>query len=117
MVRRPVDSARDSIPDPRRTPPERTIMKLSIATLVIVSSLLPALSAGPARADADDDAWIKRCVGDNKDEGQTAPVVLAYCTCMNGKMSSKETMSVTAWEKIHKAEAEECSKKAGWVSK
>ena len=92
-------------------------MKTRIATFVILSSLVSVLAVSPARADADDDAWIKRCVNDNKDEGQTAPVVLAYCTCMNGKMSTKETMSVTAWEKIHKAEAEECSKQAGWVSK
>ncbi len=48
----------------------------------------------PAFADADDAAWIKRCVSDNAGEGQTAETVAVYCSCMNGKMSSSETQSI-----------------------
>jgi hypothetical protein len=33
---------------------------------------------------------------------------------MNGKMSSDETKSITAWEKTHPAEMAACDKEAGW---
>jgi hypothetical protein len=49
-----------------------------------------ASSITPALADADDAAWIKKCVGDNKREGATPKVVAAWCSCMNNKMSSEE---------------------------
>jgi len=68
----------------------------------------------PAYADADDAAWIKKCVSDNKREGATPEVVAAYCSCMNGKMSSKETLSVSAWETSHPAEMAACDKESGW---
>ena len=54
---------------------------------------------------------------DNKDEGQTAPVVLAYCSCMNNKMSNNETRSITQWEKANPNAQEACSKQAGWGRK
>src|ERR1700722_18304997 len=63
-----------------------------------------ASSITPALADADDAAWIKKCVSDNKREGATPEVVAAWCSCMNNKMSSEETLSITAWEKSHPAE-------------
>jgi hypothetical protein len=73
------------------------------------------MAAGaPAFADADDAAWIKKCVADNKREGATATVVAAYCACMNDKMSSDETLSITAWEKTHPKEMAACDKEAGW---
>jgi hypothetical protein len=80
-------------------------------TLFIVALLA---STAAAFADADDDAWIKRCVSDNADQKQTAEVVAVYCSCMNEKMSSTERLSITAWEKKHPAEQEACSKTAGW---
>jgi hypothetical protein len=46
-------------------------------------SLGVASSITPARADADDAAWIKKCVNDNKREGATPEVVAAWCSCMN----------------------------------
>jgi len=70
--------------------------------------------ATPAFADADDAAWIKKCVNDNKREGATPEVVAAYCSCMNGKMSSSETLSITAWEKTHPDEMAACDKESGW---
>lgn len=73
-----------------------------------------ALVGGQAFAGADDTKWINQCIADNKDQGQTAQTVKTYCTCMNSKMDDNETQSITQWEKTHKKENEECSKKAGW---
>jgi hypothetical protein len=82
--------------------------------VAVVSGLGFASAVTPARADADDAAWIKKCVNDNKREGATPEVVAAYCACMNGKMSSDETQSITAWEKTHPAEMAACDKESGW---
>lgn len=95
-------------------------MKKSIVTIFAASALLTAFSVSAAlaqRQTADDVAWVKRCVTDNKDEGQAADVVLAYCTCMNNEMSSSETRSVTAWEKANPKIADACGRKAGWKDK
>jgi hypothetical protein len=89
-------------------------MKLIFATVAVLGGLIFASAVTPARADADDAAWIKKCVNDNKREGATPEVVAAYCSCMNGKMSSDETLSVTAWEKTHPAETAACDKESGW---
>jgi hypothetical protein len=90
-------------------------MRLAIAALafVLCGAAFQAATT-PARADADDAAWIKKCVNDNKREGATPEVVASYCSCMNGKMSSDETLSVTAWEKTHPAEMAACDKESGW---
>ena len=89
-------------------------MKLPILTLAVALAMSAFAAAGPARADADDAKWVGQCVKDNKDEGQTVEVITSYCTCMNNKMSSDETRSITQWEKSHKREMEACSAQAGW---
>ena len=91
-------------------------MKSRFAALVILSAFAGAFASTPALAQqtSDDVKWITQCVGDNKDEGQTAPVVLAYCTCMNNKMSNNETRSITQWEKANPNAAEACGRQAGW---
>ena len=62
-------------------------MKASIASLAVVMCGVMGLgfasSITPALADADDAAWIKKCVSDNKREGATPEVVAAWCSCMN----------------------------------
>lgn len=82
---------------------------------------LAATFAGGGMAQAqqtsDDVKWITQCVDDNKDEGPSATVILAYCTCMNDKMSSSETRSITQWEKTHPRAMEACSAEAGWRGK
>jgi hypothetical protein len=88
-------------------------MKATMFAAVLIA-LSSAYVTTPARADADDAAWIKKCVGDNKREGATPEVVAAYCSCMNGKMSNDETLSITAWEKTHPAEMAACDKESGW---
>ncbi len=84
-----------------------------VAALVLAGMLTPA-TLGPALANSDDAAWIKKCVADNKDEGQSAAVIASYCSCMDNKMSDSETLSISAWEKTHPNEQEACSKEAGW---
>ena len=89
-------------------------MKLVLSAFLIASTLIMAPGVGPALANADDDAWIAKCVGDNAEEGQSAETIATYCSCMNGKMSTSETLSITAWEKLHPAEEKACSKAANW---
>jgi hypothetical protein len=89
------------------------VMKLA-AALLIAASFASFSATGPVLANADDDAWIGKCIKDNSDQNQTADVLTSYCTCMNGKMSSQETLSITAWEKTHPGEEKKCSTAAGW---
>ena len=89
-------------------------MKHTFVALAAVMTFTAAFAGGPARADSDDIKWIGQCVSDNKDEGQTPQVITSYCTCMNNKMSSNETRSITQWEKSHKREMEACATQAGW---
>jgi hypothetical protein len=89
-------------------------MKIAAAALLAALSFLSIASPGPALANADDDAWIAKCVGDNADQGQSAQTIAVYCSCMNGKMSTSETLSITAWEKTHPTEEKACSKAANW---
>jgi ferric-dicitrate binding protein FerR (iron transport regulator) len=42
------------------------------------------------------------------------PVALAYCTCMNNRMSNNETRSITQWEKAN-PNAQEAWQQAGWL--
>ncbi len=87
-------------------------MKFALSAVLILT--FAAGAAGSAAANADDDAWIAKCVSDNADQNQTPETIAVYCSCMNGKMSSSETLSITAWEKLHPAEEKACSKAANW---
>jgi hypothetical protein len=92
-------------------------MSMKFIATAIAASFLCLVGVQTASANADDAAWIKRCVSDNSDQHQSDATIATYCSCMNEKMSSDETLSITAWEKSHPAEQEACSKEAGWVSK
>ncbi|MBX9458974.1 MAG: hypothetical protein KL863_24695 [Rhizobium sp.] len=76
-------------------------------------AIFAAAVAQPALAN-DDAAWIKKCIGDNADQGQSAQTISVYCACMTEKMDTSETLSVTAWEKSHPQEQAACSSAAGW---
>jgi len=89
-------------------------MKTTVALFAVLIGLSFASSITPARADADDVAWINKCVKDNAKEGATADVINKWCGCMNNKMSSAETLSISAWEKSHPAEVAACDKESGW---
>lgn len=84
--------------------------KLALTALAMAA----IIGSGFAHADADDTKWIAQCVKDNKAEGAKEEVVYKYCECMNSKMDSNETQSITKWEKSHPAERKACEVKAGW---
>jgi hypothetical protein len=85
-------------------------MKRLALALLFAGAVLPAV----AHADADDAKWVARCVSDNQNEKVDIKIITAYCTCMNNKMSSNETQSITAWEKTHPTEQAACDKESGW---
>jgi hypothetical protein len=89
-------------------------MKYSVA----LAALLVVAAQGGAWAqkmNADDVKWINQCIDDNKGEkGATPAIVRAYCVCMNEKMDSNETRSITQWEKSHPKERQACDKQSGW---
>ena len=89
-------------------------MKKTMTTLALFAFMAFGAGTAALAQTADDTKWIKQCQSDNKDEGQAAPVVLKYCTCMNNRMSSNETRSITQWEKANPAAVEACGKQAGW---
>jgi hypothetical protein len=86
-------------------------MKSVIFAMAFVGS---SLFASAAFADADDVKWVAQCLKDNKDATVSVEIVTKYCTCMNNKMSSDETQSITQWEKSHPTERTACDKEAGW---
>ncbi len=86
-------------------------MKYAIFALAFAGSVF---ASSAAMADADDMKWVAKCLKDNADAKVSVEVVTKYCTCMNNKMSSDETQSITQWEKTHVAEREACDKEAGW---
>ena len=92
-------------------------MKLGLTAILVAATLSPFFVAAPAVAGPYDAQWIRRCISDNRDEGQTHATVVAYCTCMVNLMPERETRSVTVWEKTHKREEYRCGAKAGWVGK
>ena len=81
---------------------------------IVVSVVVFFGLVGVARADSDDVKWIAQCMKDNQDAKVDASVIQKYCACMNNKMSSNETQSITQWEKTHTAEREACDKESGW---
>lgn len=86
-------------------------MKLKIGMACLLVSFLASSSAF---ADADDTKWIAKCIKDNKNEGAKEEVVYKYCECMNNKMDSNETQSISQWEKTHPQEMKACEKASGW---
>ncbi len=86
-------------------------MKKAIVALLLLLSLLATSSVF---AGDDDVKWIAQCMMDNKDANVSTEVIQKYCTCMNNKMDSSETLSITEWEKTHPNERAACDKEAGW---
>lgn len=81
---------------------------------IAISAIVFLGLMGAARADSDDVKWIAQCMKDNQDAKVDAAVIQKYCACMNDKMSSNETQSITQWEKTHATERQACDKEAGW---
>jgi hypothetical protein len=94
---------------------ERAIsMKIVVVAGVIVASLMSSPSFAQSM-NADDMKWINQCISDNRGEaGGTPQIVRAYCICMNEKMDSNETRSITQWEKANPGARKDCERKSGW---
>jgi hypothetical protein len=88
-------------------------MKLAAAALCLVASVMAGNAALAQALDADDVKWINQCIADNKG-GASDAVVRKYCICMNEKMSSDETRSITEWEKANPAARRACDRESGW---
>jgi hypothetical protein len=83
--------------------------------LVLLATCALSVPASAQQMNADDMKWVNRCISDNKGEaGGTPQVVRAYCVCMNEKMDSNETRTITQWEKANPAARRACEKQAGW---
>ena len=87
-------------------------MKMKISALLFLVSI--TASSFAFATPEEDAAWISKCQTDNKKEGAAPETVTKYCTCMNGKMSDEEKLSISAWEGKHPAEMKACEAEAGW---
>ena len=85
-------------------------MRLATIALLLFSSVA---MTNVAYADDDDKKWVVQCVADNA-AGAAPDVVAKYCVCMNNKMDSNESQSITKWEANHPKEKAECDKESGW---
>jgi phage terminase large subunit-like protein len=85
---------------------------LTLAVLLTGSIATQGALAQPA--NQDDLKWVNQCIQDNRDEGASASVVRAYCVCMNEKMDSNETRSITQWEKSNPSARRACERQSGW---
>ncbi|CAO3406137.1 hypothetical protein [Azospirillum largimobile] len=84
---------------------------LALSFGVLSFAALPAGS--PSMAD-DNAKWVAQCMKDNADAKVSEAVVNKYCVCMNDKMDSNETLTITQWEKANPEARNACEKAAGW---
>jgi hypothetical protein len=88
------------------------IRSFAACVLILGASAMPG-SAQPMTAD--DLKWVNQCISDNRGEpGGTPQIIRAYCVCMNEKMDSNETRSITQWEKANPNARRACERQAGW---
>jgi hypothetical protein len=89
-------------------------MKLVAVVLGLAAAAMSANSAAVAQQmNADDLKWINQCIADNRG-GASPEVIRKYCICMNEKMDSNETRSISEWEKSNPAARAACDKESGW---
>jgi hypothetical protein len=88
-------------------------MKLAALALCLVASVAASNAAFAQAMNADDLKWVNQCIVDNKG-GASDAIVRKYCICMNEKMSSNETRSITEWEKSNPVARAACDKESGW---
>jgi hypothetical protein len=89
-------------------------MKFLAVALMLAGSALANSAVLAQKMDADDLKCVNQCITDNKG-GASDAIIRAYCICMNEKMDSNETRSITQWEKTHKPEMAACDKVSGWT--
>ena len=87
-------------------------MKLTIG-LVLAGCVMASSAAFAQQMNADDLKWINACIRDNRG-GASAEIIRKYCQCMNDKMDSNETRSISEWEKANPRARAACDKESGW---
>ena len=88
-------------------------MKAVAALALLAASTFANHAALAQKMDADDLKWINQCIADNK--GATSDAIIRkYCICMNEKMDSNETRSISVWEKANPRARAACDKESGW---
>jgi hypothetical protein len=89
-------------------------MKALIVALLLVGSAMSS-SAFAQAMNQDDLRWVNQCIRDNQGEpGGTPAVIRAYCICMNEKMDSNETRSITVWERANPGARRDCERQSNW---
>jgi hypothetical protein len=88
-------------------------MKVLLTVAVMLVGSAAANTAFAQAMNQDDLAWVNRCVSDNAG-GASASVVRAYCICMNEKMDSGDSRSITAFEQANPSARAACDRQSGW---
>jgi hypothetical protein len=88
-------------------------MKLAALALGLLASAAASNAAFAQAMNADDLKWVNQCITDNKG-GASDAIIRKYCVCMNEKMDSNETRSITEWEKANPRARAACDKESGW---
>ena len=88
-------------------------MKISTLALALAAGIIAASGAQAQKMDADDLKWINQCIQDNRG-GASGEVIRKYCVCMNEKMDSNETRTISQWEKANPAARRACDRASGW---
>jgi hypothetical protein len=88
-------------------------MKTTIGAIALVAIVLTGTSAFAQRMNADDLKWINQCLDDNQGSASAA-IIRKYCVCMNEKMDSNETRTITQWEKANPRARAACDRESGW---
>ena len=90
-------------------------MRILALSVLLVGSVMASDAALAQSMNQDDLKWINQCIRDNQGEpGGTPPIIRAYCVCMNEKMDSNETRSISQWEKANPGARRACERQAGW---
>ena len=88
-------------------------MKGPAIGLVLAGCVMASGAAFAQQMNADDLKWINQCIRDNRG-GASAEIIRKYCVCMNEKMDSNETRSISEWEKSNPRARAACDKESGW---
>jgi hypothetical protein len=88
-------------------------MKGTTIGLVLAGWVMAGSAAVAQQMNADDLKWINQCIRDNRG-GASAEIIRKYCVCMNEKMDSNETRSISEWEKSNPRARAACDKESGW---
>jgi len=88
-------------------------MKSFALALALAGCVVAPHSGFAQKLNSDDVKWINQCIDDNKGDASAA-IIRKYCVCMNEKMDSNETRSITEWEKSNPRARAACDKESGW---